>query len=67
MNPWVYVGWYLLVGVTIYVFVPKPPKAKEAFDMAERLHPAWGFLTFVLCSVIWPLLIPGYIMRWWRR
>lgn len=67
MKPLVYVGWYLLIGVVLHVFAPKPPKAKEAFEMAERLHPAWGAITLIVCSAIWPLLIPGYFFRWLKK
>lgn len=38
------VGWYLLIGVLCYLFIPRPPRAKEALEMAQRIHPAGLFL-----------------------
>jgi len=60
------IGWYFVVGILVHFLVPKPPKAREAFATAERLHPAFPFLIMVGVALVWPIAILGAIRRWLR-
>jgi len=60
------VGWYFVIGVFVHFLVPKPPKAREAFAAAERLHPAYPVLIMVLVALVWPIAILGAVRRWLR-
>lgn len=60
------VGWYFLIGVLCHLFIPKPPRAKEAFEMAEKIHPGAAAFSLVLVSIFWPLVVIGTVRRWIR-
>jgi hypothetical protein len=62
----IFVGWYLLIGVLCHLFIPKPPKAKEALEMAERIHPAGSAMMLVIVATFWPLVVFGTVRRWIR-
>lgn len=63
MNPYIWIGWYLVIGIAIDIFVPKPPKAAEAFRMGAEVHPAGRVLGMLLVAIFWPLILVGMVRR----
>jgi hypothetical protein len=58
------IGWYFVIGILVHFLVPKPPRAREAFEMAERLHPASPFLIMIVVALVWPIALLGAVRRW---
>jgi hypothetical protein len=56
------IGWYLIVGMLVYLCVAKPPKAEQLIGVAEE-YPSGMLVVMLICAVVWPLLIYGAIMR----
>lgn len=63
LPPLFWIGCYLLIGVLVDITVPMGPQAKEAFEMAEKTHPAGRLLRMVLVAMLWPMVIIGRIVR----
>lgn len=62
-----WVGCYFLIGVLIHLYVPKTPRAQEAFAMGEKAHPAGALIALVLVATFWPFVIIGWGRRLLRR
>ncbi len=66
IRTFIILGWYLLIGVLCHLFIPRPPRAKEALEMAAKVHPAGAALTLVIVAMFWPLVVIGTVRRWIR-
>ena len=60
------IGWYLLIGILVHLFLPKPPRAKEAFRMAEEIEPGFSFLVAISVVILWPAVVIGALLRFFR-